>query len=271
MSAFAPDLVYNLAGQTDLKGAPAAGYAANTQGVSNLCEAVAQTASVRRVIWASSQLVNRPARAVLSDTDYDPNCSYGRSKAEAEELIRARDGGGKEWVIFRSTTIWGPGMSDHYASVLRHIRRGRYFHVGWKPLRKSYSYIENLVDQLITLGSAPASHVHGRTFYLADSEPIELRQWHDQFARIFGGRIATVPVSAARLVALGGDLASLVGLRLPITRRRLENLLTEYVHDVSAIEAIHGPTAVSNAEGVRRTAEWLLRLDDRTMEDSAVR
>jgi nucleoside-diphosphate-sugar epimerase len=170
-------------------------------------------------------------------------------------------------VIFRSTTIWGPGMSDHYASILRHIRRGRYFHVGRGKLRKSYSYIGNLVDQLITLGTAPVERVNRKTFYLADSEPIELRAWHDQFASIFGRRIATMPVFAARLAAIGGDLAARMGVRVPITSRRLANMLTEYVHDVSPIEAIHGRTAISSEEGVRRTAEWFLGLEDRKMKD----
>jgi len=154
-------------------------------------------------------------------------------------------------------------MSEHYAGILRLIRRGRYFHIGSRKLRKSYSYIENLVDQLITLGTAPAEQVHRKTFYLADSEPIELRAWHDQFASIFGRRIPTVPLFLARLAAAGGDLASRLGVRVPITSGRLANLLTEYVHDVSPIEAIHGRTTISNEEGVRRTAQWLMNVDAR--------
>jgi nucleoside-diphosphate-sugar epimerase len=269
LAGFAPELIYNLAGRTDLKGAPAGGYAVNSDGVSNLIDAVAAAPSVRRVVWASTQLVNRPGRAVTSDTDYDSGCAYGRSKAEAERRLRARDGGGKEWVIFRSTTIWGPGMSEHYAAILGHIRRGLYFHVGSKKLRKSYSYIGNLVEQLITLGTAPAERVNRRTFYLADSEPIELREWHDQFASIFGRRIATMPLFAARLAAFGGDLAARLGIRLPITSRRLANMLTEYVHDVSPIEAVHGRTRISNEEGVRRTAAWYLRREDAGKDGAA--
>lgn len=266
LADFAPVLIYNLAAQTDLKGAPADGYRVNTEGVANLCDAAAASDAVRRIVWASSQLVNRPGRAVAGDEDYDPVGDYGESKAEGERLVRARDGGGREWVIFRSTTIWGPGMSEHYAAVLRHIRRGRYFHFGRRKLYKSYSYIGNLVEQLVTLGTAPAAQVHGRTFYLADSEPIELREWHDLFAAAFGRRIQTMPLFAARLAALGGDLAGLAGIRFPITSRRLANLLTEYVHDVAPIEAIHGRTAIGNAEGVRRTAEWFLEREARNRE-----
>lgn len=252
-----PELVYHLAAQTDLKGPAEKGYAANVEGVANLLDAVARAPSVCRVVWASSQLVYTPGKSPPSDEHFEPVGGYGESKAEGERLVRSRDGGGKEWVIFRSTTIWGPGMSDHYAGILRLIRRGRFAHIGRRPLRKSYSYIDNLAAQLVTLGTAPADRVHGRVFTLADSEPIELRAWHDGFAAEFGRTLPTVPTPVARLAALAGDLAVTAGVRAPITSTRLKNMLTEYLHDVRPIEAVHGRTVISNAEGVRRTAAWL--------------
>lgn len=257
LAAFRPELVYNLAGQTDLNGKPAQGYAANVEGVANLLDALAGAPSVRRVVCASTQLVNAPGMPPQPVEHCRPGCDYGRSKAEAEALIREREGGGKEWVIFRSTTIWGPGMSDHYANVLRMMQRGRYFHIGHSPLRKSYSYIDNLAAQLVTLGEAPREQVHGRTFYLADSEPIELREWHDQFAAAFGRRNRTLPLPLARLAARAGDVAGYFGVRSPITTKRLSNMLTEYLHDVRDIEAVHGTTRISTEEGVRRTVAWL--------------
>lgn len=258
LAAFEPDVVYNLAAETDLKGPPKNGYAANTVGVSNLIEAVAAASSVSRVIWMSSQLVNRPGVTPKSDTDYDPQGGYGSSKAEGERLVRAADGGGKTWVIPRSTTIWGPGMSEHYAGVLRLIRRGLYFHVGTRPRWKSYSYIDNLASQLEALGAAPADQVHGLTLYLADSPPIDLRAWSDAFAGQFGRRIATLPEPVARTLGLAGDLLARLGLPAPLTSRRLHNMMTDYVYDTTPIERIHGPALVAEAEGVRRTAEWLL-------------
>lgn len=257
LDAFKPELIFNLAGKTDLKGAAGGDYRVNVDGVSNLIDAAADAQSVRRIVWASTQLVNRPGRTVRSDTDFDPADDYGRSKVAAEQHIRARDGGGKEWVTFRSTTIWGPGMSDHYLNVIRMIRRGRYVHLGWRPLRKSYSYVDNLAAQLETLGTAPASAVHGKVFYLADSEPVELRAWHNAFAAAFDRRLRTIPILAGRLLGLVGDVVAAAGVRAPITSRRVRNMLTEYVHDVAPIEALHGATAISNAEAVRRTAAWL--------------
>lgn len=259
LTGFRPEVIYNLAAETDLKGMAKGGYAANTVGVKNLLDAIQRSAGVRRVVWASSQLVCKPGKPPSHDADYDPEGGYGESKVVGEKLVKTRDGGGKEWVIFRSTTIWGPGMSEHYAAVLGMIRKGLYFHVGGRPLRKSYSYIGNLVDQLATLGEAPADQVHGRTFYLADSDPIDLREWTGAFGRQFSKRIPTLPEPLARGLARTGDLLTRNGVRFPLTSQRLDNMLTEYVYDVGPIEAVHGPTRIGMQEGIERTADWYLR------------
>lgn len=258
LDRFQPEVIFNMAAETDLKGQAVKGYRANTEGVTNLLNAVAASPGVKRVVWASSQLVHQPGSQPKSDTDYDPVGGYGQSKAEGERRVRIADGAGREWVIVRSTTIWGPGMSPYYTGMFGLIRRGLYFHIGRRPLRKSYSYIENLTAQLASLATAPAEAVHGRTFYLADSDPIELRSWADGFADAFGRSIPTLPLPLAKALALAGDMASRLGLPAPLTTPRLKNMLTEYLYDTSAIEAVHGPTTISNAEGVRRTATWFL-------------
>ncbi|HYC98478.1 NAD(P)-dependent oxidoreductase [Brevundimonas sp.] len=261
LGEFRPEVVFNLAAETDLKGVAKGGYAANTAGVRNLLDALAHAPSVRRVIWASSQLVCKPGKTPAHDTDYDPEGGYGESKVLAEKMIRSRNGGGKEWVIFRSTTIWGPGMSEHYAAVLGMIRRGLYFHVGGRPLMKSYSYIENLAEQLVTLATASANQVHGRTFYLADSDPIDLRDWARGFAKRFHKPIPTMPTPLARSLALTGDILTRRGVRFPLTSQRLDNMLTEYVYDVGPIEEVHGRTRIDMEEGIERTARWYLERD----------
>lgn len=256
LDTFKPDVVFNLAGQTALKGVPRDGYAANTVGVRNLVTAVSESPHVKRVVWMSSQLVGRPGVAPRYDTEYDPVDDYGRSKVEGEQIVRHFDGGGKEWVMTRSTTIWGPGMSEHYASLLRMIDRGLYFHIGRRPLRKSYSYIDNLTHQLASLVGATPAQVNRKTLYLADSEPIELRRWTGQFAAEFGRSPPTIPTGIARAIGLAGDAAAFAGLPAPVTSRRLANMTAEYVYDTGPIEAIAGPSPVSNEEGVRRTALW---------------
>lgn len=256
VGSFRPDLVYHLAAKTALTG-DSNDFQENVTTTQNLIDAISTAPSVRRVVWMSSQLVNRPGTVPDADNDYDPPDSYGASKAASEEMIRNRDGGGKPWVIVRSTTIWGPGMSEHYAAVIRMIARGAYFHLGWRPLYKSYSYIDNLASQLVAVGTAPAKLVNGRTLYLADSEPIELHAWTAAFGKEFNRRIHTMPVFVARAFGKVGDLLTRLGARSPITSKRVRNMLTEYVYPTGPIETIHGPTAIPWQEGVRRTADWV--------------
>ena len=88
--------------------------------------------------------------------NYQPDTLYGESKVRTEAIVRDSDGGGREWCLVRPTTVWGPGMSPHYQRLFMMIKRGRYFHVGRKLLRKSYSYVGNIAHQYRRLLEAPA-------------------------------------------------------------------------------------------------------------------
>jgi nucleoside-diphosphate-sugar epimerase len=231
LETFRPEVVYNIAGKTDLKG-KAGDYAVNTDGVRNLLF------------------------AMRSDTSYSPNGEYGASKMRGEQIVRKYDGGGIEWVIPRSTTIWGPGMSPHYARMLNLISRGMYFHIGSTRVRKSYSYIGNLVRQLEALGQADSALVNKRTLYLADSDPIDFREWSQQIAAALGKRPPCLPRFLARSAAVAGDGLKVIGVPAPLTSERLSNMTTEAVYDTRLIDSIAGPTSISMSEGIAKTVDW---------------
>ncbi|MGY4364314.1 nucleoside-diphosphate-sugar epimerase [Bradyrhizobium sp. LB1.3] len=241
------------------------GYTANIEGVENLVEAVRQTPSVRRAIWTSSQLVCRVGYVPTSDTDYQADTLYGKSKVRTEEIVRSGDGAGREWCLARPTTVWGPGMSAHYQRFLRMIERGHYFHVGPGPLWKSYSYIENIAFQYWRLLSVPAEQIHGQTFYLADYTPIDLIGWCDAFQRAFGSRpIPHLPISIARTLALSGDAINALGLkRFPFNSFRLNNVLTQYQFDLTPTATVCGPLPCDMEQGVAATVAWLRTLTAR--------
>ena len=257
VDSFAPAVVFNLAAQTDASPGPA-DFPVNAAGVENLVNAVATSKTVERAFWMSSQLVCSVDYRPKHDEDYHPDSRYGESKVRGEQVVRQSDGGGKCWTILRPTPVWGPGMRGHYLRLLRMIRSGIYFHVGSQPVFKSFGYVENTVDQMASLTEADKAAVNRLTFYLADSNPIEIRNWCEQFARQFGTRIPTVPLPVARLLALCGDAIQAAGVKnFPFTTRRLKNIRSSYLFDTRPIEAIAGPNRVDIKEGVRRTARWL--------------
>ena len=125
-----PEQIVHLAARTDISSDSVIHYNANIEGVANLVQAILSTPTVSRVLWTSTQLISRVGRIPKHDTDFDPDTSYGESKVIGERIVRSMDGGGREWAILRPTTVWGPGMSDHYVSLLRNLEQRRYFHPG---------------------------------------------------------------------------------------------------------------------------------------------
>lgn len=261
LSVEGPDAVIHLAARTDLdETRHLQGYAANIDGVRNLLDAIRGTPSVRRAIITSSQLVCRIGHIPRSMEEYCPSTLYGRSKVRTEEITRELDGGGKEWVLVRPTTVWGPHMGPHYQRLLELIRRGRYFHCGPGLLPKSYAYAENIAWQYGRLLMAPAERVHRRTLYLADYEPLSLRAYADGLAAGMGARpVPTYPLPLVQLLARIGDGLNALGWqRFPFNSFRLGNILTEYVFDLHETESVCGPVPVGWRDGVAATCRWYL-------------
>jgi len=261
LDEFSPDIVVHLAARTDLdENENIDGYSANIQGTENLIKAIDEVGCVKRALFTSSQLVCRVGYIPKTDTDYQPNNLYGQSKVLTEKIVRESALSGVSWCLLRPTTIWGEGMSAHYQSFLRMVKKGRFVHIGRKPLYKSYGYIGNAIFQYRCFIEAPDSLVHGKTFYMADYQPLSLREWIDNLADGFGvGKVKTLPVPIARMAGWAGDILNLMGFqRFPFNSFRLKNILTEYIFDLSSTEKICGPLPFSMKEGIDETVKWFI-------------
>ena len=258
VSAFAPTHVLHMAARTDLLGRRLAEYSANTSGVENLIAALADVKSLERVVLASSRMVCEIGYQPRSENDYCPTTVYGESKVETERIIRAQ-AGGLPWTIVRPSSIWGPWFDVPYKDFFLSIARGRYFHLGRRRVRKSFGFVGNSVHQLHRLMLAPLGRIHGRTLYLADYPPLEVRDWAEEIRGQMDARpIRTAPYPALKAAALTGDVLQRLGRQhVPLTSFRLDNLLTEMVYDLDPLEEIVGPLPHSLAEGTARTVAWL--------------
>ena len=253
-----PQQIVHLAARTDLSADRVVDYHANIEGVANLLSAARSIGCVTRVLWTSTQLISRVGRIPAHDLDFDPDTSYGESKVVGERIVRSLDGGGMEWAILRPTTVWGPGMSDHYLSLLRYLERRHYFHAGDKPTPKSYSYIFNAVHQIQGLLDAPTAAVQGNTFYIADDRPIDMRGWCDALSAALGVQASpVVPIAVARLLARFGDaLNATIAPGFKFNTFRLRNILTPYVFDTANLQAIVGPLPYDSRAAVGATVDW---------------
>lgn len=257
---FSPLIILHLAARTDLNEKNnLEGYAVNIEGVKNLIEVIQQVPSIKRCIFTSSQLVCKVGYIPKNDRDYNPNTLYGQSKVLTEKIVIDNDGGGIEWCIVRPTTVWGPGMGLHYQRFLKMIYDNRYFHIGKRPLYKSYSYIGNIAYQYEKLMESPSQQIHARTFYLADYEPTSLRNWANLIQKELAVKaIPTYPESIAKLAAKIGDIIALLGFEnFPFNSFRLNNIITEYLFDLSQTQEVCGELPYTTEQGVKEMVFWL--------------
>lgn len=258
-TAFQPEYVYHLGARTDMHGTALTEYRANTDGTSHLIDAAnAISGRLRRVIFASSRMVCPIGYQPTSPLDYRPANPYGESKVVGEQRVRAATLA-CEWLLVRPTSIWGPWFGVPYRDFFDAVSRGRYVHPKGQRIAKSFGYVGNTVFQLRQLMQAPAAQVQGQMFYLADYAPIEVLEWGGMIARAFGApAIREVPLWLLRAAARCGDALQMLGWRdVPLTRFRLDNLLTQMPYDTAPLQAVCGPLPHRVEDAVPVTVAWI--------------
>jgi nucleoside-diphosphate-sugar epimerase len=134
------------------------------------------------------------------DSPYAPYLAYGKSKFEAEQLVRASyERGDIATVILRPPWFYGPYQPARQTQFFRAVRRSRFPIVGPGSQRRSMVYTDNLVQGLLL--AEAVERAAGRAYWIADAEPYELEEI-----------IATV---RAALEAEGLEVSSLPVPRIP--------------------------------------------------------
>ena len=95
-----------------------------------------------------------------SSTPY-PESAYGMSKLAAELVLESwlHRGTDRRLVICRPGVIYGPGEQGNIARMIRAVRSGYFVFPGDREVRKSYAYIEGLVESIDFTLSRPHSHL----------------------------------------------------------------------------------------------------------------
>jgi len=108
------------------------------------------------------------------DSPYAPYMAYGRSKLEAEQLVRRSfDRGDLATVIVRPPWFYGPFQPERQTQFLSAVRRGRFPLVGPGTQRRSMVYTGNLVQGVMLAERVEAAP--GNAYWIADAEPYALQ------------------------------------------------------------------------------------------------
>lgn len=136
----------------------------NVEGTRNVCEA-AEANGVDRIVFTSSVACYGFAEPNTDEAGpIRPFNDYGRTKAEAEEVLRGWQAGAaarRSLVIVRPTVVFGERNRGNVYTLLNQIASGRFVMVGSGRNVKSMAYVENVAAFLEhMLGSEAGVHVY---------------------------------------------------------------------------------------------------------------
>ncbi len=222
------DVVFHLAALTEAR-TPEAFYAVNTEGTHRVLQAAARRCErAPRVVLLSSLAALGPCRngeALSPDSVPCPLSNYGQSKLLAEAMVHAyRDR--VPATVLRFPSVYGP-RERGVLVFFRMVRRGFAVSIGRWDRELSMLYVDDAVDAL--LGAAASPVAAGRTYCVAHPETVSWARFADAAGRALGRMPVrlSVPVPAARAVAVGAELIAALGRRAAILNRERVRELTQ--------------------------------------------
>ncbi len=229
----------------------------NVEGTRRLLEAAAN-AGVRRFVYGSTIGVYGSAGGGELDesSPLSPDNRYGRTKAEAEAVVRAF-ADLFETCIIRISETYGPA-DLRLLKLFRAIERGRYATLGRGRNEHQPIYVDDLCEGLVRAATAP--HAVGETIVLAGAERVTTNAIVALICAAVGRsrlppRVPLWPFVLAAEV-FEATLKPL-GVKPPLNRRRLDFFRKSFRFSTAKARALLGfNPSVAFAEGARRTAEW---------------
>ena len=172
---------------------------------------------VKRFIFISSIKVNGAATklgaAFYADDTPAPRDPYAISKWEAEQgLHEISVKYGMELVIIRPPLVYGPGVKENFAALVKLARYKIPLPLGSVNNKRSFVYLDNLVDFIVLCAEHPLAA--NQTFLVSDGEDVSTTELLCRLRKILQrpARLLPVPVFFLRMVA------SLFGRRDMATR-----------------------------------------------------
>ncbi len=217
----------------------------------------ASSAGVKRFIYISSVKVHGESsdqnESVTESTQPVPEGSYAKSKLAAEDILRdVESRSNMEVVIVRPPLVYGPGVKANFLRLIKLVEKGIPLPLAAVDNRRSFIYLENLVDMLAL--SAVHPDAAGQTFLVSDSEAISTPVLIKMLADRLGVTPRLFPVSVPvmqLLAAVGGERSTV--------DRLVQSLVINATH---AYNTLGWQPPYSMEQGISDTVYWYQQLYD---------
>jgi GlcNAc-P-P-Und epimerase len=256
IDSYQPTHIIHLAAEADVRFKSLNDFTTNINGVFNLCSAINDCDSVKRVIFTSTQYVHQFNGQPQKDDEYYPFTIYGESKAKGEQIVREFNLD-KIWTIIRPTNIYGPFNDVYVKGLFKVIRKGYYFHPNINIIR-SYGYVGTVVEQIIKIFDTKSNLVNCKTFYLGD-EPIQLLRFVKAVHNyLYKEKLKIAPIWLFRIAAFIGELAKSMNYPFPMNKVRYINMVTANPVNMNETFKVLGKGSLCFDERINNTINWYL-------------
>jgi dihydroflavonol-4-reductase len=196
----------------------------NVQGTENVCRAMAEVKSAKRLVCVSSLSAAGPSQLGSPITEKYP-CKpvsiYGETKLKGERIAISYKNKFQVSVI-RPAAVYGPRETDIFA-YFKMVRQGLVLIPGDGIQEISFVHVSDVVDSILLAGQSPKAV--GQIYFVSDGKSY---RWED-FARVVGQVLKRsfitirVPMGIVRMVAELGELgAKITGKPTMVNRDKIK-------------------------------------------------
>lgn len=261
------NVVFHAAALAGGWGDPREFEAINVKGTENVV-AACRAAHVPHLIYTSSPSIVHGDDDIEGADESIPYAShfkadYPRTKALAEQVVKAASDRTLATISLRPHLIWGPGDRHLLPRLIARAKAGRLRRVGHGDPKTDTNYIDNCVDAHLLASDAlrAGKPLGGRVYFVSDDAPIGVWTMANRLLAAAGAPAVGSAVPPWLAYAAGATLEAVHAmLRLDkepfITRFAVSQLSHAQWFDISAAKRDLGYSAkVTIDEGIARVAK----------------
>ena len=235
-------------------------YATNVKGTQNVLDEMDRV-GCKHLIFTSSVAVYGLNK--VNPDEYhsvDPFNHYGKSKWEAEKVIKAwydKDPEGKSVTVIRPTVIFGEKNRGNVYNLLRQIASGKFLMIGKGQNRKSMAYVGNVVAFIKhRLEFAEDGH---HVFNYIDKPDLTMTSLLGVIEKSLNKKIPSIriPIWLGYLGGFGFDvLAFITRKKLAISSVRVKKFVATTQFDATKVHSSGFKATFTLEEGLDRTLNY---------------
>jgi nucleoside-diphosphate-sugar epimerase len=235
-------------------------YDVNVQGTRNVLASMDKN-GVKNIIFTSSVAVYGLNKVNPDETHpIDPFNHYGKSKWQAEEVLRAWHSKAPEersLTIIRPTVIFGERNRGNVFNLLKQIASGKFAMVGAGNNYKSMAYVGNIVEFIkYKLGHIEKGY---QVYNYVDKPDLNMNQLVSEVEKSLNKKIPSVHLPYA-VGMLGGFcfdvLSKLTGKKFPISAVRVKKFCATTQFDASKVHSSGFVAPYTLSQGLDRTLQY---------------